>query len=86
MKINFSAVDNKTPFKCIIMTSPWNNKPAFWVNTELAFNPKSKAAAEGFVFTDKEVSLELTCRFIAQQCGVWPELAEKYKEFCAGLK
>lgn len=85
MKIEFSSVCNKTPFKYMVMNSPWTNKPAFWVNPNLAYNPKSKATATGLVFTDKEVVLELTCRFIAQQCHAWPGLAEKYKEFVGGL-
>lgn len=86
MRIDFKAVDNKTPFKCIIMDTPWKNKPGFWVSPERSYNLKSKAAATGLVFTEKEVALEITCRFIAQQVGAWPELADKYKEFCAGLK
>ena len=86
MNINFKVVNNKTPFKCMTMGSPWNNKPAFWVSPERSFFPKSKAAATGLVFTDKEVALEITCRFIAQQIGAWPELAERYKAFLSGFK
>lgn len=74
MKINFERIDNKTPFRVAFTDMFTSQKdPSFWVNCDAAFNPKTKAAAKGFVFTDKEAAIEIVCRLIAHIIGRWPD-------------
>ena len=80
MRIDLSRVDEKTPFNVLVTDALQKNSPSFWLHPDAAFNPKTKAYAKGFVFTDKKIALNMTVRFILCQLQCWPEMQKEYSE------
>lgn len=82
MRITFERVDNNTPFKIgtTSLLGP-DESPCFAINSMLGINSNSKASAKGFVFVDKNVSIEFVCRFMAFVMKRWPDTIKTFKGF-----
>lgn len=84
MKFNLTRIDNKTPFKVTVTDALQPDpRPTLIMWPTQGYNPKSRAAGDGFVFHEKNVAIEIALRLVAQILATWPEEKERIKRLLA---
>jgi hypothetical protein len=85
MKVIFERVDNETPMRIGMTDALGGNNPSFALNPTLGYNKFSKASAKGFIFVERGVAVEFTCRFMAFVIKKWPDTLKTFKELIDGV-